>query len=59
MQNKDFYIIATHFYSYIIAIKLSSEANLTFIKVYLETIAKFSHEKLSNFENKLNYRKEK
>ncbi len=50
--------MATHLYSYIIALKASNEANLGFIKVHLETIAKFLDEKLSKFEDILNNRKE-
>ena len=59
IQNEDHHIIATHLFSYIIAIKASNDANLGLIKNHLETIAKFLHEKLSSFENILNDRNEK
>lgn len=58
IQNQDHHIMATHLYSYIIALKASNEANLGFIKVHLETISKFLDEKLNKFENILNNRKE-
>ena len=50
--------MATHLYSYIIALKASNEANLGFIKVHLETISKFLDEKFSNFESILNQKRE-
>ena len=56
IENEDCYIIATHLYGYIITIKANPSNNLGMLKIHLESIAKYLHEKFADFKNTLTER---
>jgi hypothetical protein len=56
IETEDSYFIATHLYGYIITIKSNTSNNLGMLKIHLEAIAKYLHEKFAEFKNILSER---
>ena len=58
IENEDSFVIATHLYGYIVALKADNDKSLGMLKFHLESIVKFLNEKLSDFKEILIERSE-
>jgi hypothetical protein len=56
IENEDSFIVSTHLYGYVVTMKASKKTNLGMIKIHLETLVKFLHEKFSEFSHILEER---
>lgn len=58
IENEDSYLMVTHLFGYILALKASHKVSLGLLKVHMDSIAKFLNEKLYDYKEILKERAE-